>query len=42
MIGYAGATGRATGVNVHYEVRINGQTLNPLRLLPEEDTISAN
>ena len=34
VIGYAGDTGRATGYNVHYEVRANGRTINPLRLLP--------
>ena len=42
VIGYVGATGRATGYHVHYEVWINGRTLNPLRLLPENDSISAN
>lgn len=42
VIGYVGATGRATGYHVHYEVWVNGRTLNPLRLLPKNYSISAN
>jgi murein DD-endopeptidase MepM/ murein hydrolase activator NlpD len=42
IIGYAGATGRATGYHVHYEVWVNGRTLNPLRLLAESQLNSAN
>lgn len=34
VIGYIGATGRATGTHVHYEVWVNGRAMNPLRLLP--------
>jgi len=33
VIGFVGATGRATGDHVHYEVLANGETLNPLRFL---------
>ena len=42
VIGYVGSTGRATGSHVHYEVLVNGRTLNPLRLLPDTDAIPAN
>jgi murein DD-endopeptidase MepM/ murein hydrolase activator NlpD len=33
LIGYVGATGRATSSHLHYEILLNGQTINPLRLL---------
>jgi murein DD-endopeptidase MepM/ murein hydrolase activator NlpD len=33
VIGYVGATGRATGSHLHYEVLSNGRLVNPLRLL---------
>ena len=42
IIGYAGATGRATGYHVHYEVWVSGRTLNPQRLLAESRLMSAN
>jgi murein DD-endopeptidase MepM/ murein hydrolase activator NlpD len=33
VIGYVGATGRATGAHLHYEIMANGKLLNPLQLL---------
>ncbi len=30
VIGYVGSTGRSTGPHVHYEMRFNGQAMNPL------------
>lgn len=33
VIGYAGSTGRSTGVHLHYEIRKYGKLINPLRFL---------
>lgn len=35
VVGYVGATGRATSAHLHYEVWFNGRPLNPLGLLIE-------
>lgn len=32
-IGFVGSTGRATSAHLHYEILVNGQAINPLRLL---------
>jgi len=34
-IGYVGATGRATGSHLHYEILINERLINPLKLLTQ-------
>jgi murein DD-endopeptidase MepM/ murein hydrolase activator NlpD len=36
VIGRVGATGRATGSHLHYEVLANGRLLNPLQLLTQK------
>ena len=36
VIGRLGASGRATGSHLHYEVRANGRLLNPLQLLTQQ------
>jgi murein DD-endopeptidase MepM/ murein hydrolase activator NlpD len=33
LLGYVGVSGRTTGPHVHYEVRINGAPVNPMRYL---------
>jgi murein DD-endopeptidase MepM/ murein hydrolase activator NlpD len=38
VIGYVGVSGRTTGPHVHYEVRINGAPVNPMRFLRYTDS----
>ena len=42
VIGYVGATGRATGPHLHYEILANGKLLNPLQLLTQPADRSAD
>ena len=40
QIGAMGATGRATGVHLHYETRVDGRARNPLNFIKADHYVA--